>query len=199
MNIFFLALLPERNAGYHCNKHVVKMILESAQMLCTAKSICDHGSQQVPPDSLGVEKTYRNVHRNHPCSVAVRRSRAAFECLAELALCLCARYTAIYGKVHKSEPLVRALAAASIATPTGEAFSAKTVVASLMTRRGPIEVPLCMPPGCMCFDAAGRPDAILSYRRYYVLEKAAIAVWKERKQPPRWFRKGLRARVARTE
>ena len=79
MNIFFLALLPERNAGYHCNKHVVKMILESAQMLCTAKSICDHGSQQVPPDSLGVEKTYRNVHRNHPCSVAggVRVSRGA--------------------------------------------------------------------------------------------------------------------------
>ena len=36
MNIFVLDLDPQKAAEYHCNKHVVKMILESAQMLCTA-------------------------------------------------------------------------------------------------------------------------------------------------------------------
>ena len=194
MNIFIVALFPLLCAKYHCNKHLIKMILESTQMLCTAKSICDHGGEQVPPASLGVEKTYRNVHKNHPCSLAVRRSRAAFDWLAELALALCARYTKIYGKVHASEALVRALAAASIDNPTGEDFLAKTVVATLPTRRGMIRMPLCMPPECMVFRPNGEPDAILSYRHYYILEKAAFAKWKERKQPPRWFRKGIRAK-----
>ena len=35
MNIFVLDEDPIKAAEYHCNKHVVKMILESAQMLCT--------------------------------------------------------------------------------------------------------------------------------------------------------------------
>lgn len=192
MNIFVLGLVPGDAARHHCNKHVVKMILESAQLLCTAKSMCDNGGEQLCPVSLGVAKTYRNVHKNHPCALAVRRSRAAFLWVADLALCLCVRYTEIYGKVHASEPLIRALAAASLENPTGEPFLPKTVVATLLTRRGPIELPLCMPPECFCYDADGKPNAILSYRQYYIAEKAAFARWKERHQPPKWFLRGIR-------
>ena len=36
MNIFYLDKCPVKAAKYQYNKHVVKMILESAQMLCTA-------------------------------------------------------------------------------------------------------------------------------------------------------------------
>jgi len=35
MNIFYLDKDPVKAAQYSCDKHVVKMILESAQMLCT--------------------------------------------------------------------------------------------------------------------------------------------------------------------
>lgn len=34
MNIFVLHWLPQIAALYHCDKHVVKMILEYAQILC---------------------------------------------------------------------------------------------------------------------------------------------------------------------
>ena len=36
MNIFVLDRDPELAAKYHCDKHVVKMVLESAQMMCAA-------------------------------------------------------------------------------------------------------------------------------------------------------------------
>ena len=41
MNIFYLHENPEICAEYHCDKHVVKMILETAQMLSTAHRIID--------------------------------------------------------------------------------------------------------------------------------------------------------------
>ena len=41
MNIFYLDKDPVKAAEYSCDKHVVKMILESAQMLCTAHRVQD--------------------------------------------------------------------------------------------------------------------------------------------------------------
>ena len=41
MNIFYLDRNPKVAAEMHCDKHVVKMILESAQMLCTAHRVLD--------------------------------------------------------------------------------------------------------------------------------------------------------------
>ena len=41
MNIFYLDKDPVKAAEMSCDKHVVKMILESAQMLCTAKRVLD--------------------------------------------------------------------------------------------------------------------------------------------------------------
>ena len=41
MNIFYLDRDPVVAAQMSCDKHVVKMILESAQMLCTAKRVLD--------------------------------------------------------------------------------------------------------------------------------------------------------------
>jgi hypothetical protein len=199
MNIFALGLFPEDAAADTGDKHVVKMIVESAQLLCCAKSHCDFGGQQVPLEALAwlvsdLEKTYKNAHKNHPCAVAVRRCRKAFTWVAELALALCAEYTLRYGKTHATEPLLMALASASIDNPTGEPFSPKTVVGTLPTRRGPIQLPLCVTSECVCYNAAGEPDVIQSYRRYYILVKAAILSWKKRK-PPRWFRRGLAAHM----
>ena len=40
MNIFVTDVCPEISARTQCDKHVVKMVLESAQMLSTAWRIC---------------------------------------------------------------------------------------------------------------------------------------------------------------
>ena len=46
MNIFYLDKDPVVAAQMSCDKHVVKMILESAQMLCTVKRVLD-GTESV--------------------------------------------------------------------------------------------------------------------------------------------------------
>ena len=41
MNIFYLDKCPVKSAEMSCDKHVVKMILESAQLLCTVHRVSD--------------------------------------------------------------------------------------------------------------------------------------------------------------
>lgn len=55
MNIFFLDKDVKLSAQFHNNKHVVKMILEYAQILST---VCN---------SYGMITKYRPTHKNHPC------------------------------------------------------------------------------------------------------------------------------------
>jgi len=57
LNIFFLDEDVTLCAQYHCNAHVVKMILESTQMLCTVL----HSHALAAP--------YRSTHVKHPCVV----------------------------------------------------------------------------------------------------------------------------------
>lgn len=59
MNIFYLDSNPAICATYHADKHVVKMILESAQILCTV--INEKAGYQVTP--------YKSTHKNHPCTL----------------------------------------------------------------------------------------------------------------------------------
>lgn len=94
MNIFYLDPDPDICAQYHNDKHVVKMILETAQMLCTAH----HRSFQQAP--------YRPVHKNHPCVLWACRSKENYNWLRELGLSLSREYTFRYGKSHKSEDVI---------------------------------------------------------------------------------------------
>lgn len=55
VNIFILDQDPQKAAQYHCDQHVVKMILESAQMLCTTLHL------------MGKRAPYRKTHEKHPC------------------------------------------------------------------------------------------------------------------------------------
>ena len=94
MNIFFLDFDTKKCAEYHCDKHVVKMILESAQLLC--------GSHWI----LGSEAPYKLSHKNHPCSIWVRESLSNYLYLCDLGLELCKEYTYRYGKRHKSQDVI---------------------------------------------------------------------------------------------
>lgn len=90
MNVFYLDHDPATCATYHNDKHVVKMILEYAQLLCTTHHLCG-----VPDESL-----YRLTHKNHPSAIWVRSAQAHYEWLYELFICLCNEYTHRYGKTH---------------------------------------------------------------------------------------------------
>ena len=84
---------PRRAAIDQCNKHVVKMIVESAQMLCAALRQA-HPVRQQP---------YRATHVNHPCARWVRAAPANAAWLFAHAKSLGSEYTKRYGRRHKTE------------------------------------------------------------------------------------------------
>ena len=96
MNIFILDTDTKKCAQYHCDKHVVKMILETAQLLCGVH----HMTNQI------TEAPYKLSHRNHPCSIWARESLSNYLYLCELGLELCKEYTYRYGKRHKSQDVI---------------------------------------------------------------------------------------------
>ena len=88
MNIFAVDKDPKISAQQLCDKHVVKMILESAQMLCSAFPNGD--------------APYKRAFYNHPCTIWARESQENYEWLLAHAYAMCQEYTRRYGKVHKS-------------------------------------------------------------------------------------------------
>jgi|DEB0MinimDraft_6_1074348.scaffolds.fasta_scaffold166029_1 hypothetical protein len=90
MNIFYLDSDPFEAATLQCDRHVVKMILESAQLLSTAHH------------ELGSTAPYKTTHKNHPSAVWVRRSYLHYAWLYKHFIGLCAEYESRYNKTHKS-------------------------------------------------------------------------------------------------
>jgi hypothetical protein len=99
MNIFILDEDIERCAQYHCDQHVVKMILESAQMLCTALNKKGHTTP------------YRSTHVKHPCVLWVEESFDNFCWLSELAVELNREYRFRFARNtdHKSMAVISAI------------------------------------------------------------------------------------------
>ena len=95
MNIFYLHHSPYIAAKVQYNKHVVKMILESAQMLCTAHHVYGNAEQKL-------NVPYKQAHLNHPSTIWTRQCRANYRWLYLHMLALGYEYTKRYGKVHAS-------------------------------------------------------------------------------------------------
>jgi hypothetical protein len=100
MNIFFLHLIPKICAQMHLDKHVIKMILETAQLLCSAHYMVERTSY-IP--------CYKLTHKNHPSAKWVRESKGNYEWLCQLGIELCKEYTYRYGKIHKCEKYIEDL------------------------------------------------------------------------------------------
>ena len=169
MNIFYLSSCPQEAAEAHCDKHVVKMILESAQMLSTAHRELDGDNV---PDIL-----YKSTHKNHPSTIWTRSSKQHYDWLFRLFRMLSAEYTLRYSKggdwgrdlkVHKTwDKLGKIL----------------EVAPKNIKDNGWVDPPQCMPDHCK------DEDVVTAYRNYYILEKNNIAKWKFSEQP-QWFTKG---------
>ena len=95
MNIFYLHKCPVKAAKIQYNKHVVKMVLESAQMLCTAHhhyaELLDYKPDYIP---------YKKAHYNHPSTIWCRQNAKQYYWLYNHMIALGEEYTKRYGKEH---------------------------------------------------------------------------------------------------
>lgn len=158
MNIFYLDTDPCKAAMMMADKHVVKMILESAQLLCTAHHILDGSA----PESF-----YKATHVNHPSAKWVRESQYHYNWLLAHLNALLAEYTHRYEKIHKVERT--GLNTALERLPTNIPYTSVAKPA-----------PCCMPPEFIKFGA------VFNYREYYRVAKAHLHSWKKR-SPPNWI------------
>ena len=90
MNIFYLDVDIQKCAEYHCDRHVVKMLVEYCQLLCSAINL------------TGGSAPYKTTHKNHPCAVWVRKSQIHWLYLQKLSEYLNEQFIIRYGKNHKS-------------------------------------------------------------------------------------------------
>jgi len=156
MNIFYLDRCPRKAARMHCDKHVVKMILEYAQLLSTAHHVLDG------PNGPIADKLYKVTHKNHPSAVWVRQSTLHYYYVYEMFKQLCYLYTEIYGKEHLTQ----------------------TKLLDVL-KRHPNEMELKQfqePPQCMP-EEFHSDSAVKSYQDYYRIAKSAILKYKSRNLP----------------
>lgn len=183
MNIFYLHSDPKLCAEWAVDRHVTKMLVESAQILSTAHRILD-GIEYI--DNSGKRKMkrwklsdsresilYTATHANHPSAVWARSCNANYAWLYRYLQEHCKEYTHRYGKIHKVEQ-------------TG-------LLDILKTEPNRISYGYFMvPPNAMDTKYIISEDVISNYRNYYKIGKKynksgkLMHVWTNR-QPPAWI------------
>ena len=158
MNIFVLDKSPILSAQMQCDKHIVKMPLETAQMLCSV--FHRHGQGDKVP--------YKEAHKNHPCTLWAGDSADNFIWLWKHGMELCFEYTRRYNKIHKCQQVIMDLSKTDLGTLQYQDME--------MTPH-----PQCMPDEYKC------DDPVLAYRKYYVNDKKDIAKWERGRPIPNWF------------
>lgn len=162
MNIFYLDSNPKLSAEFHADKHVIKMIIEYAQLLSTAHRVLDgemffeysKNNRKIKRYKLNKydDILYKATHMNHPSAIWVRQSSKHYDFLFEMFEHLCYEYTKRYNKIHKTQTLLNYL---------------KEKPKNLKDNNFR-EPPLAMPDYCKL------EDAVSSYRNYYIKEKQSF-------------------------
>lgn len=148
MNIFALHAEPSIAASYHCDQHLGKMILESAQMLSTAIHLLasTKWTEKFAPT------LYKTTHQNHPCTLWVTESYANFLWVVDLAYCL----QSYLPKIHKSTQIIRDC----------EAIVKLCDIQFLFPSEGLTPFALAM-PAHIAHNNATYPTAVDKYQAYY--------------------------------
>lgn len=170
MNIFALHMDPWQCARWYVDRHVVKMINESAQLLSNA--IHFH-TGRLRYDKRGIlklgshlKRLAKPTHYEHKCSRWARQTRANYEWLCDLFDALLVEYTYRYGKIHAYSRMSAAFKKDAPKIPRGEL----TVWA------------LAMPD--YLAQANNHLEAVERYRDYYAWYKWHIWRWTKRDPPP---------------
>jgi hypothetical protein len=93
VNIFVLDAVPDHAARALCDKHVPKMVLETAQLLCSVWPAGD--------------APYRRTHYNHPCAQWTRASAENFTWLSLYGAAVADEYTFRFGRIHASASVIQ--------------------------------------------------------------------------------------------
>jgi len=164
MNIFYLDDDPVVCAQQHCDKHVLKMILEYYTLLHIADMELRKQTRVVMNGSS--YQGYR--YRNHPCAKWARASLANYQYLQKLWLALLEEYTYRWGKQHKYET-----------------YKGCTVLSGTAMENIPKE-PFTFPPQSMPWEYQDEHDTRLAYLNYYCGEKTHLLKY-TRRHVPRWI------------
>jgi hypothetical protein len=188
MNIFYLDNDPKVCAEMHLDKHVVKMIIEYAQLMSTAHRVLD-GYEEIEkryvagslparwrnvrvwrhPDRTKDRELMKASHINHPSAIWTRASYENYMWLYTMWCHLLSEYTYRYGKTHACARLKDALLISPKHIPIGE---------------------FTQPTPAMPDQYKVKNDSLKSYWNYYIHEKNSFAKWKNR-SVPEWFSEGV--------
>lgn len=180
MNIFILDNDPRKAAQMVCDKHVNKMVIESAQMMSTVHRMLDGTPYRAKSKSGKTTQTYYRfdderdelyylaVHKFHGCTTWTAESKANYEWHYEHFCGLADEFTFRYGKKHKTfETLGQLLQK----PPQNIPDIGLTDFYLAMTA-----YPECMVEG----------DAVQSYHNFYHADKP-FAKWEKGRSAPAWW------------
>ena len=179
MNIFVLDADPRTCAQMHCDKHVCKMSIEYAMLLCNARHAHDWKDKSVDY-GVGV---YHPLYMNHPCSKWAAGQLSNYLWLLELTYATWEEYRFRYGMYPTCEANLRRVLHAG---PEGfNGISTHVTVATAPPQCMPEQyrVPLTVP------HFRTWENAVTAYQLYYLHEKYRFAKWTTRSEPA-WFTKG---------
>lgn len=179
MNIFYIDTDPYKAAQQMVDRHVVKMILETSQLLSTAHRILD-GEEYIGQSKSGRKARrwyldderenvlYSATHINHPSAVWCRQTNNNYNWLYCHLVGLCAEYTYRYGKIHKVQQNYEFMHMLQ-SLPHNISTGYLTPVTPAMAEEYIVD-----------------KDSLASYRNYYKQGKTHLHKWTKR-QPPAWL------------
>lgn len=180
MNIFVLNEDPKIAAQMHCDKHVPKMIVESAQMLSTAHRLLD-GEEYMAPSKSGKRMVkhyrlpkhddviYKAVHAKHPCTIWTMQSHNNYLWHYHLWRYLAEEFEYRFGKIHASWEKLKDIL---YDTPQNLVYGDMTPFAKAMKAY----------PDLM--DIA---DPVKAYQEFYKVDKRKFAKWEKGRPAPKWW------------
>ena len=183
MNIFILDDVPVKAAQLQCDKHVVKMIVESAQMLSTVHRMIDGVMERRPSKSgsmlqyfkLDDEREgilYKACHYNHPSTVWTREGCCNYTWHYNHFIALCDEYTYRYGKVHSTDAKLRDIL--------------KALPVNIKQGKTAYKLAMSSNPECVINDLGGT-NAVESYRKFYETKQHRFNMAWTKREVPEWF------------
>jgi hypothetical protein len=168
MNIFFLDWDPKKCAKETLDKHIIKQILESTQLLYSVYHLCDPEKLTICPYT-----PYKLTHKNHPCAKWVRENLSNFYWLLLLSWEYCKEYTYRYEKIHACQ---------------------KHIIWMVHNLPDLCKAKITMPAQAMPdkYRCLSPQDPVQAYKNYYIGEKLYFAKYTKR-EIPIWISEHLKS------
>lgn len=187
MNIFLLSYEanPHKHfveqAKFHCDKHVIKMIAESTQIIVTALStpaMLERYPGLLNPDGTALPcKQLGKAHAKHPCVLWASQDMEHIYYLVRLALALCSEKARRYPLNPGHQYEFWLLNLANELAKRGFSISGQI----------PTHFPVAVKGYALTSISAPQHEVVSIYRSYYVRDKASFATWKAPANTPIWF------------